>query len=95
MGQVAYRANLSSATFPMTIADGGRTVIVPGPDQNFDRRVDPEGSQRDAGIPQALYMENVMPTTNGYQSVGYLRAPESVGVVTAVRNTFDIFAVTS
>lgn len=71
MGQIAYRANLSAATFPMTIADGGRTVIVPGPDQNFDRRVDPEGSQRDAGIPQALYMENVMPTTNGYQSVGY------------------------
>jgi hypothetical protein len=57
----------------MTVADGGRTVIVPGPDQNFDRRVDPEGSQRDAGIPQALYMENVMPTTNGYQSVGYIR----------------------
>lgn len=71
MAQIPYRANLSAATFPMTIADGGRTVIVPGPDQNFDRRVDPEGAQKDAGIPQALYMENVMPTTNGYQSVGY------------------------
>jgi hypothetical protein len=71
MGQIAYRANLSSATFPMTIADGGRTVIIPGPDQNFDRRVDPEGEQKDAGIPQALYLENVMPTPNGYQSVGY------------------------
>ncbi len=71
MGQIAYRANLSSATFPMTIADGGRTVIVPGPDQNFDRRVDPQGEQKDAGIPQALYLENVMPTPNGYQSVGY------------------------
>jgi len=55
----------------MTIADGGRTVIVPGPDQNFDRRVDPQGEQKDAGIPQALYLENVMPTPNGYQSVGY------------------------
>lgn len=73
MGQIAYRANLSAATYPMTIADGGRTVIMPGPDQNFDRRVDPQGEQKDAGIPQALYLENVMPTVNGYQSVGYLR----------------------
>lgn len=73
MGQIAYRANLSAATYPMTIADGGRTVIMPGPDQNFDRRVDPQGEQKDAGIPQALYLENVMPTVTGYQSVGYLR----------------------
>ena len=71
MGQIAYRANLSSATYPMTIADGGRTVIIPGPDNNYDRRVDPTGQQLDAGIPQALYLENVMPTVNGYQSVGY------------------------
>lgn len=71
MGQVAYRGNLSSATYPMTISDGGRTVIIPGPDNNYDRRVDPTGQQLDAGIPQALYLENVMPTVNGYQSVGY------------------------
>lgn len=72
MGQIAYRANLSAATYPMTISDGGRTVIMPGPDNNYDRRVDPTGEQRDAGIPQALYMENVLPTANGYQSVGSL-----------------------
>lgn len=71
MGQIAYRANLSSANYPMTISDGGRTVIIPGPDNNYDRRVDPTGQQLDAGIPQALYLENVMPTANGYQSVGY------------------------
>lgn len=71
MGQIAYRANLSSSIYPMTVSDGGRTVIVPGPDQNFDRRVDPTGEQKDAGIPQALYLENVMPTVNGYQSVGF------------------------
>jgi hypothetical protein len=76
MAQIAYRANLSSAIYPMTIADGGRTVIIPGPDQNFDRRVDPAGEQKDAGIPQALYLENVMPTVNGYQSVSFL-APTS------------------
>lgn len=71
MAQISYRANLSAATFPLTVGEGGRTVIVPGPDNNFDRRVDPTGEQKNAGIPQVLYMENVIPTSNGYQSVGY------------------------
>ena len=71
MAQISYRANLSSAIFPMTLARAGRSVIIPGPDQNFDRRVDPSGEQKDAGIPQVIYMENVLPTSNGYQSVGY------------------------
>lgn len=71
MGKIAYRGNLSSSIYPMTVAEGGRTVIIPGPDQNFDRRVDPTGEQKDAGIPQALYLENVMPTVSGYQSVGF------------------------
>lgn len=71
MAQIAYRANLSSAVYPMTVAKAGRSVIVPGPDQNYDRRVDPSGEQKDAGIPQVIYMENVLPTANGYQSVGF------------------------
>ena len=71
MAQISYRANLSSAIFPMTLARAGRSVIIPGPDQNFDRRVDPAGEQKDAGIPQVIYMENVLPTANGYQSVAF------------------------
>jgi len=74
MAQISYRANLSSAIFPMTLARSGRSVIIPGPDQNFDRRVDPQGEQKTAGIPQAIYMENVIPTADGYQSVGYRTA---------------------
>lgn len=70
MSQISYRGNLSSAIFPMSLAQAGRSVIVPGPDNNYDRRVDPEGEQKDAGIPQAIYLENVIPTANGYQSVG-------------------------
>lgn len=71
-----YRANLSAAIYPMTLSDAGRTVINPQADQNFDRRVDPAGEQKDAGIPQALYLENVMPTINGYQSFGYVAKPD-------------------
>lgn len=72
MPQVSYRANLSAAIFPFAVPMAGRTVIVPGQDNNYDKRVDPsETAQRDAGIPQALYLENVMPTAAGYQSVGW------------------------
>lgn len=71
MAQISYRANLSSAIYPMTLARAGRSVIIPGPDQNYDRRLDPQGEQKTAGIPQAIYMENVLPTSDGYQSVGY------------------------
>lgn len=71
MAQISYRANLSSAIFPLTLAQAGRSVIVPGPDNTYDRRVDPEGEQKNAGIPQAIYLENVIPTANGYQSIGY------------------------
>lgn len=73
MARNTYRGNLSSAIFPMTLADAGRTVISPQLDQNFDRRVDPAGEQKDAGIPQAMYLENIIPTVNGYQSVGYIQ----------------------
>ena len=94
MGQIAYRANLSAATFPMTLADGGRTVIVPGPDQNFDRRVDPTGEQKEAGIPQALYLENVIPTSYGYQSVGYVRHTAPVAVSGSyIFGVFPVYAV--
>lgn len=71
MAQISYRANLSSTIFPMTIAKGGRTVINPQYDQNFDKRVDSPGdnSKGSAGIPQALYMQNVLPTPDGFQSI--------------------------
>jgi len=72
MAQVPYRANLSSSQFALTQAKAGRSVINPGADQNYDRRVDPpgEGLKDSVGIPQALYMENVLPTPDGYRSVG-------------------------
>jgi hypothetical protein len=91
MPQIAYRANLSAAVYPMTIADGGRTVIVPGPDQNFDRRVDPTGEQKDAGIPQALYLEDVIPTVSGYQSVGYRNTGTMPGEFTPTPGTPAVF----
>lgn len=72
MAQIPYRANLSAAIFPMTLARSGRSVIIPQADQNFNRSIDsPDDSNRDVGIPQIIYGENILPTADGYQSVGY------------------------
>lgn len=79
MTQVTYRANLSAAIFPLSLAQTGRSVIIPGPDNNYDRRVDPEGEQKDAGIPQAIYLENILPLSNGYQSIGHTEYIDFLG----------------
>ncbi len=89
MAKVYYRGNLSSAIFPMTVSAAGRAVIMPGPDNNFDRRVDPAGEQKDAGIPQAIYLENVMPTVSGYQSVGYLQ-PKLAPAIPSGQSIVDV-----
>lgn len=83
MSQLTYRANLSASIFPLTVAKAGRSVVVPTSDQNYSRWVDAAGNAQDAiGIPQAIYMENVLPTANGYQSVGFTPKPSipNIGV---------------
>jgi hypothetical protein len=72
MAQVAYRGNLSSAYFPLVSRFHGRTVIVPGSDNNFSRQLQSSADlDKDIGIPQVYYCHNVMPTGQGYLSVGY------------------------
>jgi hypothetical protein len=72
MAQIAYRGNLSSAYFPLVSRFHGRTVIVPGSDNNFSRQLQSSADlDKDIGIPQVYYCHNVMPTGQGYLSVGY------------------------
>ena len=72
MGQITYRANLSAKIFPFISDNWGRTVIVPQYDNTFNRELSSqEDPDRDVGIPQAYYMHNVIPTSQGFQSVGY------------------------
>lgn len=82
MPQIPYRANLSAADFPLTLAKSGRSVIIPGYDQVYNRQVDPQGESGQAGIPQAIYLENVIPTPQGYQSVGFRQELESIKATT-------------
>lgn len=70
---IHYRANLSSASFPFVSEYQGQTVIVPGPDNTYNRLVSsPDVGDRDAGIPQLFYCHNVLPTSNGFHSVQYI-----------------------
>ena len=72
MTQIAYRGNLSSAFFPFVSEYHGRTVIVPGPDNNFNRQLQSSADlDKDIGIPQLYYCHNVLPNGQGIQSVGY------------------------
>lgn len=74
MTQINYRANLTAAEYPFISDFQGRTIIVPGPDQNFSRQLSsPRNKDKDIGIPQAYYMENMIPTDAGFSSVGYIQ----------------------
>lgn len=65
------RMNLGVAIFPFATELWGRSIIIPQFDQNFDRVSEQNVPNKDRGIPQAFYMHNVIPTGQGYQSIGY------------------------
>lgn len=66
-----YRADLANAIFPFESDFSGRTVIIPGQDQNYNYLDEAGLPVKDRGIPQAYYMHNVLATPQGYQSIGY------------------------
>lgn len=67
------RVNLASAQYPFATELWGRSIIIPGLDENYDRSIATTATEvdKDKGIPQAFYMHNVMPTAQGYQAVGF------------------------
>jgi hypothetical protein len=71
MAQLPYRGNLSSKVFPFLSSQFGRSVINSGMDQAVIGSTAGEASGGDSNIPQAYYMHNVIPTAQGYKSVGY------------------------
>jgi len=72
MAQISYRANLSAKSFPFTSIWQGRTIIVNGPDQTFNRTLSSNADvDRDVGFPQIYYGHNILPTQEGFNSVGY------------------------
>lgn len=81
MTQIAYRGNLSSAFFPFISEYQGKTVIVSGQDNNFNRQLQSAADlDKDIGIPQLYYCHNVLPNGNGLQSIGYEARISGFGV---------------
>lgn len=72
MSQVVYRGNLSAKAFPFLTDFQGRTVIVAGQDNTFNRSLtSSEDVDKDVGIPIVYYCHNVLPAPYGFNSIGY------------------------
>jgi len=72
MAKLRFKGALNAASFPMVSILQSRTVLQPGLDVNA-RPPKTTGVADDADlfVPQLLYCENVVPTGEGLQSVGY------------------------
>jgi hypothetical protein len=82
VAQFPFRLNLQSMVFPLLSELSGRTVINPGADQTFVPGVSISADNTqvpvDRGTPQVYYLHNVMPSTYGYQSIGYVTQYEGI-----------------
>lgn len=85
MADIVYRANLKAASFPLLSELFGRSIIVKGSDQTAPIGKSEPGTtdSSNQGIPQLYYCHNVVPSDNGYKSVGY------TSVIPAVGGTFE------
>ncbi len=74
MAQIAFRLNVTASQFPFLSDQEGATVIVPGNDTYYVRpnSFTGETADKNLGIPQFTFCENVMPTTFGVSSVGFI-----------------------
>lgn len=82
MARLTSRINLSANQFPLLSELHGRTVIVGTHDQNATpgANLNPNATTGEIGIPQVYYAHNVMPTPQGYKSVGYFQFASPTGV---------------
>ena len=74
MAQNKTSVNLSSADFTLSFTFKGRSIVVPGQDQNFFGSTGAwagNSPQKGVDIPQMYYCENTVPTSEGYRSVAY------------------------
>ena len=75
MSQIILRANLLAKDFPLASQFQGNTVLFGSYDQKPSQTAD--GKDNDA-VPEAIYMQNVLPTTHGYKSIAYRTVIEAL-----------------
>ena len=72
MAHQTLRVNLASVIFPFTKELWGRSIMSPQLDENYERQlVSSADIGKDKGVAMACYLHNCMPTTEGYQAIGY------------------------
>lgn len=70
--KITYRGNLASQSFPFLSTQQPLTVIYGAQDQAFTRSyVEKNIPDRDLNVAQAYYVENCLPTVQGFLSVGF------------------------
>lgn len=93
MADIVFRGNLNAANWPLISSQQGRTVLVGQLDTNASKFNSFGGRDldRDIGIPQALFMQNVVPTQEGFASVSYSSAIKAaIPAVTHFDRAFSI-----
>lgn len=82
MSRQTFRLNLLASEFPLVSDNYGRSIVLPQQDMHYVRPNAFTGSEadRNIGIPQLIFCENVMPASWGLQSIGYTLAVNSAGV---------------
>lgn len=89
MAQVSYRANLSASSFPFLSENQGQSIIVKQQDNNYIPAIESGAKEeQDVGIPQIYYCHNVLPTSQGYSSVGYSKVCNGFEGDTSFRTVF-------
>lgn len=73
MARQTFRLNLLAADFPFLMDNYGRSIVYPQQDMHYQRPNSFTGSEADKnlGIPQLIFCENVMPASYGLQSIAY------------------------
>lgn len=71
MAQYTFSANLKSSGFPLVSSLESRTVLLDPYTKNT--AVASSAVDKEFGKPEAYYMQDVLPTLQGYKSIGYRR----------------------
>lgn len=96
MAVITSRINLAAATFPFAVELWGRSIMVNQYDFNYDKaalNIASSTTPIDKGIPQSFFLQNVLPSTHGYQAIGYSKV--ILGAVDAGMSFDNIYQITN
>lgn len=93
--RIVFRANTQTSVFPLLTQLSSQTVIVPETDQTFVPTLNPseQVAPVDRGVPQLIYGHNIMPSTYGFQSIGYLQQYPAVDNSANLDNAYFVVTV--